>query len=50
MESYTIHFDSLTDEEFKTELGGVVNPEIVGQLEWDDMICIYLYIMENLSE
>ena len=50
MESYATHFDSLSDEEFKAELGGVINPKLVGKVEWDDMINIYLYIMENLSE
>jgi len=50
MELYTTHFNSLTDEEFKAELGGVINPELIGKVDWDDMINIYLYIMENLSE
>ena len=50
MKLYAQHFNSLTDEEFKAELGGVINPELIGKVDWDDMINIYLYIMENLSE
>jgi hypothetical protein len=50
MESHTNHFNSLTDEEFTDELGGVITPELIGKVEWDEMIYIYQYIMENLSE
>ena len=46
----TARIKSLTDIEFINKFGGVVTPELIGEMNSSDIITTFSYIMDNIED